>query len=448
MVAEIQLPHLHVPPVYVRWPARAIAYVIVLCCELAARWPKRRKSRRRHDEHISAHVLLTGTFLSDNWLRAHVRPLALSSCCRRVIVVSDQPMCILPRVRYVCPPAWLRKIFGRVVSRSMLYVWTALRFRPDVCGGFHLLCNGLLAQATAGLVGARSLYFSVGGRTEIIGGGTYGENSVFGRMGRHDRLLESALLRLVGKMDAVVTMGTGAKHFMRERGVAAPIHVNPGGMNEKNIDGLAESKDIDVVTTCRLAPVKRIDVFLRAAAEIVGAKPDLRVAIVGDGDDREMLKRMAAELGVADNVTFAGYQSNIDPWLRRARLFLLTSDSEGVPLSIMEAMMMGLPCVASDVGDVADMVEDGVNGVLVPRRDHAAFAAAVLMLLEDPQELSRRAGAARRRALQVGVPATALRWDRLLTEALGGEEKASSERRAASGTAGPRVFRRAKRRAG
>src|SRR5262245_50568698 len=104
-------------------------------------------------------LLLTGTFHSENWATAHLRPLALSDRCASVTVVAVTPVPAIDKVHSVAPPGWLVRILGAVPARLLAFAWLALTTRPDVIGGFHLLLNGLAAALLAPIVGARSLYF-------------------------------------------------------------------------------------------------------------------------------------------------------------------------------------------------------------------------------------------------------------------------------------------------
>jgi len=144
--------------------------------------------------------------------------------------------------------------------------------------------------------------------------------------------------------------------------------------------------------------------------------PNVKATIVGDGELCNNLERMARELGIEDNVVFAGCQQDVASWLRRAKVFVLTSDSEGLSLSMMEAMMSGLPAVVSDVGDLGDLVESGVNGYLVPRRSPELFAERLVELLSDDKKLAAFSQAARRSALRYETQATIRRWDAILAD--------------------------------
>ena len=115
-------------------------------------------------------------------------------------------------------------------------------------------------------------------------------------------------------------------------------------------------------------------------------------------------------------------------WLRRARVFVLTSDSEGLPLSTMEAMMCGLPVVASAVGDLSDLVSDGVNGYLIEERTPENFSKRILDLLTNTERLGRFAKAARHSIERHNVDAVIQTWDAILAS----DTLTSSQKRCAA----------------
>jgi glycosyltransferase involved in cell wall biosynthesis len=370
------------------------------------------------DDAGGLRVQLTGLFYSNAWIEAHVRPLAGAARVGRIVIVTDQPMLEMPRVAYVCPPPWLQRLTGRVPARAVWCILTALRTRPHVVGGFHLLLNGIVALLSARLVGARALYLCVGGWSETWGGGARSENRLFGRQGRDDPALQRELFKLVAQFDLILSMGTRAGSYLRRQGAVCPIEVMSGGIEARRYaahGGLA-AREFDVIFVGRLGGVKRVDVLLEAAALVARERPGLRVAIVGDGPLRVELERQTADLDLAGNVSFVGHRDDVAEWLGRARIFVLPSDSEGLALSAMEASMAGLPCVVSDVGDLADLVVDGRNGWLVPRRDPEALARRLLDLLGDPERLVAFSRAARLAAEPYSVESMSRRWDRVLGE--------------------------------
>jgi glycosyltransferase involved in cell wall biosynthesis len=361
-------------------------------------------------------VLLTGTFYSENWILAHVRPLAASRRCRTVYVATTHTIPSTPNVVAIFPPARVCRAIGTVPARLVTFAWMALVLRPHFIGGFHLLVNGLLAALLARLVGARSVYFCVGGPSEVLDGGIWAENRLFGRLKSPDVVLERRLIQAVGAFDLVVTMGRRAAAFLCERGVRTRFRVVSGGVDIQRFDTAINGRNCDLILVGRLAPVKRVDLFLRAVAQASRSLPTISATIVGDGALRTELQRLACQLDVAARVRFVGQQSDVEKWLSRSRVFVLTSDSEGLALSLMEAMMCGLPPVVSDVGELADLVKPGINGYLVRERTPEAFAAPIVELLTDTERYAAYSAAARRAALCHEVSRVSAAWDEILTE--------------------------------
>ena len=356
-------------------------------------------------------ILLTGTFHSDNWIRAHLGPLADSRYCESVTMVASTPVPATEGVRTVVPPRWLVRVVGRVAARLLVFIVVAVRTRPHVVGGFHLLINGLVALLLGRAIGARTLYFCVGGPVELLGGGVAGENPYFAAIGVADEGIERALLDAVGQFDLIIAMGSRARSFFEARGIRTNCQVLPGGIDPRLFGGVPSSRATDLVLVARLVPIKRIDVFLRAVSRAAEDLPELRAAVVGDGPLRSSLEGLARELGIDHRVTFAGQVADVGTWLRQSKIFVLTSDSEGLALSLMEAMCCGLPAIVRRVGDLEDLVEPGVNGHLVEGEDPDAFAERFRELLSDPERLERLAGGARRASVRLSRDAATRAWD-------------------------------------
>jgi phosphatidylinositol alpha-1,6-mannosyltransferase len=146
--------------------------------------------------------------------------------------------------------------------------------------------------------------------------------------------------------------------------------------------------------------------------------------VVGDGDRRRALEALAAELGVADAVRFAGSVSEAerDAWLGRAHVFAMPSrvpedgvGGEGFGIAYLEAAARGLPAVAGDRGGAVDAVVDGETGLLVDATDPGAVAEALVTLLTDAPLRERLGAAARARAEEHAWPRVAHRVERVLT---------------------------------
>jgi glycosyltransferase involved in cell wall biosynthesis len=144
----------------------------------------------------------------------------------------------------------------------------------------------------------------------------------------------------------------------------------------------------------RLAPIKRAEVFIQLAARLARVNPDARCVLIGDGEERERLEKMARELH-ARNVVFAGFRRDLAQVYRACDLVLLTSASEGLPYALIEAQAAGRPAVAFGVGGVPEVVRDGVTGRVVPGGDVDALYEATLECIRRP-DVTRRLGEAGR----------------------------------------------------
>lgn len=170
-----------------------------------------------------------------------------------------------------------------------------------------------------------------------------------------------------------------------------PNAVNPVFFNTKK-----SSANAYWVAVGRLAEQKNYPMMIRAFAEVIKEYPDEQLRIYGEGPMRNELQHMIESFGMSNNIALQGQSSNIPSVLADAKGFLMTSDYEGMPNALMEAMAVGLPCVATDCpcGGSAELIDDQVGGVLVTVGDHEDMAAKIIMLLESP-------------ALQIGAKARA-----------------------------------------
>jgi len=370
--------------------------------------------RRKDIGEEGVDILLTGTFHSGNWILSHLRPLSLSRGCRRVRVVTRFPIPPLDRVEVIVPGERLSRLFGDVPARLLTFIWVALRSRPHAVGGFHLLVNGMIASLLARAGGGRSIYFCVGGPAEVQGGGILSENRLFEKLRAPDPRVESMLLRGVAEFDLVVTMGSRARAFFRERGVTGDVRMISGGIDADRFGSGSGPPIWDVVFVGRLAPIKQIDLLLRALTIVKREIPGVRAVIVGDGPQRRELETLATTLGLGDTVEFAGQRPDVSPFLGRSRVFVLTSKTEGLSLALMEAMMAGLPAVVPDVGDLGDLVRDSENGYLVDDQTPESFAERITAILKD-QALCRKFAEAARSAVERHETRRVVRqWDSVL----------------------------------
>jgi glycosyltransferase involved in cell wall biosynthesis len=161
------------------------------------------------------------------------------------------------------------------------------------------------------------------------------------------------------------------------RGIRAELGIEP------------EAPVIGTVSVLRRQ--KALDVLLHATAELVRSRPDVHVLIAGSGPQRERLEGLVRELGLEHRAHLLGHRADVPDVIQALDVAVTSSGYEGSPLSVMEYMAAGKPVVATRVGGVPDLVDDGETGLIVEPRDPHALAEAVLRLLDDP-ELRARMG--------------------------------------------------------
>src|SRR5204863_7471061 len=127
----------------------------------------------------------------------------------------------------------------------------------------------------------------------------------------------------------------------------------------------------------------------------------ITLLVAGDGDERERVERRARELALpADRVRFLGFRRDVPRLLAASDFFVLPSRTEGLPLCLLEAMAQGLPAIATPVGGVPEVIEEGITGLLTPVEDPAALAEAIRRLAAEPALRARMGAAAQRRAAE------------------------------------------------
>jgi glycosyltransferase involved in cell wall biosynthesis len=214
-------------------------------------------------------------------------------------------------------------------------------------------------------------------------------------------VVERALLRRVDHV--VVISDEIAEHV---RGFVAPerltfvLPVAPRRTVGRRRNDVREGYGIDddaplVVIVARHHPQKDLPMFLRAFARVVAALPAARAIVVGDGPERSRIEAERRRLGLERSVVIAGFRPNPVDEMHAADVVALSSRWEGSPLAVVECLSLGRPLVTTAVGTVTRHLTDGVDARIVPVGDDAAFAAALVDLLSDPERsraLGRAAG--------------------------------------------------------
>ena len=195
--------------------------------------------------------------------------------------------------------------------------------------------------------------------------------------------------------------------------VPAPL---PTGVDLRAELGISASAPV-VATVCQLRAEKALDLLVDAAGFLRPEFPDLQVLIAGDGPEEPDLRKRIGDRGLNETVRLLGTRRDVPDLLAAADVTVCCSDFEGTPLSVMEYMGMGRPVVATRVGGLPEMIEDGVHGLLFEKRDARSLANALARLLRDPAERKAMGARAQERQRERFDLDGATRWvERLYRE--------------------------------
>jgi N-acetyl-alpha-D-glucosaminyl L-malate synthase BshA len=213
----------------------------------------------------------------------------------------------------------------------------------------------------------------------------------------------------IERSDAVTTVSQSLRRDTVEQlGVTRPIEVIPNFIEPERYEAArrrpgarrwAQGDEVLLVHVSNYRPVKRVHDVVQIF-ERVARKLDTRLLLVGDGPERAHIEQYCREQGSCDRILFAGSTTSIEEVLVGADLFLLPSETESFGLAALEAMSCEVPVIATDVGGLPEVVEDGVTGFLRPVGDVDAMADAALSLLENRDRLRQFGEAARRQAVE------------------------------------------------
>jgi len=150
---------------------------------------------------------------------------------------------------------------------------------------------------------------------------------------------------------------------------------------------LPQKSGFTLVFVGRMEPVKNHALLLNSFRAALSSLPQLRLWMVGDGSERARMESLAAELGIAAQVTFWGQQLDVAPYFSAADLFIMSSVSEGLPMSLLQAFSLGIPAVVTNVGGMAEVVRAAQAGIVVPSGDAAAMAQAIVAIAEGGESV-------------------------------------------------------------
>ena len=278
------------------------------------------------------------------------------------------------------------------------------------------LVRWLRARGPGVLITTRPAFNLIAARLAPPGVVTVGQEHM--NLRAHAPAVRRALKRAYPRLDALAVLTRDDLRDYGELLASAPTQVVqiPNAVPELQGERSDLSNPV-VLAAGRLTRQKGFDRLIEAFALVVRRRPEWTLRIFGSGHDRELLRAMILDHHLHNHVFLMGRTEHLGRELSRASVFALSSRFEGLPMVILEAMSKGVPVVSFDCPTgPAEMISDGVDGVLVPDGDVAAFADGLVALIDDTERRHRMGAAAVEKAHEYDLAVVGRRWDALLDE--------------------------------
>ena len=192
-------------------------------------------------------------------------------------------------------------------------------------------------------------------------------------------------------------------------------------LNPFDIDRLPKAdgeKEKTIVSVGRLNPQKNQKMLVEAFQMIADQYPEYKLLIYGEGPLRQQLQEQIDSFGLSDRILLPGNEKNILEKIQKAELFAFSSDFEGLPNALIEAMAVGKPCVSTDCspGGARELIENYQNGILVPCGDASRMAEGISYLLQHPEEAEAMGREAKKITQRLDIEEIATQWEQLLKQ--------------------------------
>lgn len=362
--------------------------------------------------------------LPDHKVTQKISPLFTSELVERIYLVRRLPY-EGPKVVCYCPPRWMRRfvVFSECY-RLLATLFLCATKRPHALVGYGLVLHGLIASISGCLFRIPVIQLLLG-KVDF---------TVFERSWVRRRIFEFAIRQAA----FIGVRGEHTKQRLVRQGVSAEKLFIPHNVFDfQDFPPATRPKDIDVINVGRHIAFRRLDILLRVFARLRESRNGLRFVQIGGGwtgdQETRKLHKLAKDLRLDSCLEFVGALDHDDvvDYLQRARLFCMTSEDDGLPMAMIEAMSCGVPCVVPEDADITTVAQHDSNALVVRMGDIEEFASAITRLLDDETLYGRiQAGALKlreERAWDYSLKGVREVWETVLVQLDGTRPPQSSD---------------------
>ena len=305
---------------------------------------------------------------------AKFNPLVLLPNVEKIVVVRKDKGPNIDKLAYkVLPKICKKAIFNLIITPVILYK-EVKKQKADFILAYHFQPHFYFAYFVSLFTGVPYIVAQTGTDAQTTA----------------DKPFIGMILKHVNKKAKYFNVpGKDTYNFWVSRGIPQEkLNILHSTINVDLFKPNGAGKEYDIIFVGRLTEVKRLDKLIKATRIIVKKYPDIKLCIVGDGHLEKELKSLVTEYSLNKNIDFVGLQSNINEWLVKASIFVMTSDSEGLPCAMMEAMSCGLLCLGPNVNNMADLLVEEETGYLFNTDDIDELSRKLQYLIKNKDDLS------------------------------------------------------------
>jgi len=307
-------------------------------------------------------------------------PLSMLEEVQSIIVVRKEEGPPIPKLSYCVLPKLCQNPLLNLIITPFVIARQVHKHRASLILAYHYVPHYYLAFVASLLSMAPYILGQTGSDDQKLA----------------SKPLQGLLLRMVLRKARYINVpGKKTGDFWRSMGYRN-VNILHSSIDTDYFTPLACEKQYDFIYVGRLENYKGTHKIINAMHRLVQEHPEAKLAIVGYGSQETNLKRMTQELCLSGNVTFNGFQEDTRAWLYKARIFVMASETEGLPCALMEAMSCGMVCISSIVGNIGDIIKDGITGFGFEPLDEKRLFTLMKTLYYEERNLETIKKAARR----------------------------------------------------
>jgi glycosyltransferase involved in cell wall biosynthesis len=305
-------------------------------------------------------LIITGK-MGNGTIQAKLEPLSRIEHINTIFFLRKSQGPAIPKVRYLILPKLCKIPLVNIIITPFILAWYTVKTGASHIISYHIIPHAFFA-ALAGFLTRKPYFVCQTGLTI--------------QSKSNNKLFWVFLKRVLIKSKKICVPGNQSLTFWGSKGIpdSKIMRLHSTVDTEKLKPGLFRDRPFDFIYTGRIAVEKRLDFLIAAFHKVIKNHPKAQLIVVGDGPLLKDIMQLATTLKLNNNITFCGYHENVNVFLEQARFIVMTSETEGLPCSIMEGMSVGLIPITINVGNLSDIVIHNETGYLTSPEDITEFA--------------------------------------------------------------------------